>query len=237
MNGPAGERVRLAYFSDVLCVWAYVSQVRLDELRRTFGDRIELRCHYLPIFGCTERRVGEKWRERGGYEGYGAHVLEVCREFPHVQVHPQVWRSVRPCTSALAHAVLKAAELLARAGMLPAEPQERLGGRTVCEAFAWDVRCAFFRDDRDVSSLRCLFDIAEAAGIAAEALAERLEDGSAMAEVCRDAELAEAYRIEGSPTFLLNEGRQKLYGNVGYRILEANVREVLERPHDRASWC
>jgi len=36
---------------------------------------------------------------------------------------------------------------------------------------------------------------------------------------------------------LLNEGRQKLYGNVGYRIIEANVQEILHQPGNQASWC
>jgi hypothetical protein len=36
---------------------------------------------------------------------------------------------------------------------------------------------------------------------------------------------------------MLGEGRQKLYGNVGYRILEANIQEVLADPSERASWC
>jgi hypothetical protein len=31
---------------------------------------------------------------------------------------------------------------------------------------------------------------------------------------------------------------QLLYGNVGYRIIEANVRELLHNPlHGEASWC
>ena len=44
-------------------------------------------------------------------------------------------------------------------------------------------------------------------------------------------------RLDGSPTYLLNQGRQKLYGNVGYKIIEANVEEVLRRPAEAASWC
>ncbi len=35
-------KVRISYFSDVLCVWAYVSQIRLDELNRQFGDKVEI---------------------------------------------------------------------------------------------------------------------------------------------------------------------------------------------------
>jgi hypothetical protein len=35
----------------------------------------------------------------------------------------------------------------------------------------------------------------------------------------------------------MNGGRQILYGNVGYRILNANVEELLKHPEQEASWC
>jgi hypothetical protein len=32
--------------------------------------------------------------------------------------------------------------------------------------------------------------------------------------------------------------RQKLYGNVGYRIVEANIEELLRKPDlDQYNWC
>ena len=40
-----------------------------------------------------------------------------------------------------------------------------------------------------------------------------------------------------SPTLSLNEDRQRLAGNVGYRVIEANVRELLEGPAPEGSWC
>jgi hypothetical protein len=44
--------------------------------------------------------------------------------------------------------------------------------------------------------------------------------------------------IEGSPSFVLNEGRQKLFGNVGFGILDANIQELLCSPQTgQASWC
>jgi hypothetical protein len=37
---------------------------------------------------------------------------------------------------------------------------------------------------------------------------------------------------------VLNGGRQKLYGDVGYKIIEANIQELIRDPHpDHASWC
>jgi len=45
-------------------------------------------------------------------------------------------------------------------------------------------------------------------------------------------------RIEGSPSLVLNEGRQKLYGNVGFRLIDANIQELFRVvPDDDASWC
>ena len=38
------------------------------------------------------------------------------------------------------------------------------------------------------------------------------------------------YQIPGSPTLVFNEGRPLLYGNVGYRIVESDVRELLRNP-------
>ena len=49
---------------------------------------------------------------------------------------------------------------------------------------------------------------------------------------------ADALGLQGSPSFVLNDGRQKLYGNVGYRVIEANIEELLRAPSaDQASWC
>ena len=40
-----------------------------------------------------------------------------------------------------------------------------------------------------------------------------------------------------SPSLVMNEGRQHLNGNVGYRVIEANVHELLRKPVDEMSWC
>ncbi len=44
--------------------------------------------------------------------------------------------------------------------------------------------------------------------------------------------------IEGSPILVLNEGRHKLYGNVGFRIIQEHIEEMLRvAGGDQASWC
>ena len=64
-----------------------------------------------------------------------------------------------------------------------------------------------------------------------------LQNGSAMAALSGDLRSAQELAVKGSPTWVLNDGRQILYGNVGYRILGANIEELLKHPAAEASWC
>ena len=80
-------------------------------------------------------------------------------------------------------------------------------------------------------------EIAGELGFPMGRLRTEMDDGRAFAALFADAELQKQHLIQGSPTFLLNEGRQKLYGNVGYRIIRANLEELLEGPEGLASWC
>lgn len=231
------QPVHLAYFSDVLCVWAYTAQIRLDELKHHYAERVRVSYHFIPVFGCTEQRIGEGWREQGGFAGFGEHVRHVCRDFPHVQVHERIWTAAAPRSSAHCHLFLKSVQLLERKGLLGTTPTEEYQGRSPFEELVWRVRLAFFRDARDIGRLDTLLDIAGELGLPGGQLREQLENGEAMALLCRDVELRDELKVEGSPTYVLNEGRQKLYGNVGYKVIAANVEEILNRPLDQASWC
>lgn len=227
----------VAYFSDVLCVWAYTAQVRLDELRRQYDSQIRLHYHFLPVFGCTETRIGEGWRDKGGYAGFGAHVRKVCKDFPHVQVNERLWELSTPLSSANSHLFLKAVQVLMAKGVISTSGHADFGGRDSFEELLWRVRLAFFRDGADVSSLSVLSALAEGLDLPVAAIRTQLENGAAMAGVCRDVELRDSLRVEGSPTYVLNDGRQKLYGNVGYKVIAANVEELLSHPDGYASWC
>ena len=70
--------ISIDYFSDILCVWAYGGQVRLDELMRNFGDDIRVRHRFIPLFADTRARIGEGWKEQGGFAGrrHGARGFE-----------------------------------------------------------------------------------------------------------------------------------------------------------------
>jgi predicted DsbA family dithiol-disulfide isomerase len=232
-----GDRIELSYFSDILCVWAYVSQIRLDELQHRYGTDVVVHQHFIPVFGSTEHRIGRGWSERGGFEGYARHVAEACADFDHVSLSPKAWTTVQPTSSAPAHQFLKALQILEAEGAVSDEPCDEFDGRSLFEEAVWTVRQAFFEDGQDVSHFECLWDVTVNLGLPVVAMQELLNNGRALAATCRDAELRDEYRVEGSPTYVLNHGRQKLYGNLGYKVIEANVEEVLRRPAAAASWC
>jgi len=137
----------VSYFSDVLCVWAYAAQIKLDELRRRFG------------------------------------------------------------------------------------------GKSVVEEAVWRCRLGFFRDLKDIADRKNQEAMASDMALPLAAIRGQIDSGAAHAALCADFDAKDRQQVEGSPTFVINEGRQKLYGDVGYRVIEASIHELLADPGERASWC
>jgi len=231
------EKIQVAYFTDMLCVWAYVSEIRLSELKKQFGSRINVHYYFIPIFGCTDHRIGGGWKERGGFKGYSQHVRDICHDFPHVELGHNAWNTTIPKSSATSHLFLKAVQLLEQKSLIPGQPEVRFNGNTLFEEITRRIRLAFFRDGLNIAEETVLFDIAGQINLPVQSIVKHMHNGEAIAAMCRDVELCKKYNVEGSPTYVLNEGRQKLYGNLGYKIIEANVQEILHRPQNQASWC
>lgn len=229
--------IQISYYSDVLCIWAYIAERRLVELARDFGDQISIETRFCSVFPDAWGKIKDKWGSRGGFEGFNQHLREVAKSFPHVDINDELWLTTRPRTSASAHLFLKAVELIERADQEPgAEPLpylDRLSTRAT-----WEVRLAFFSQAKDISDWHVHKEIAERLGIDYGLVEEKIRSSEAVARLAADYDLSQKNGIAGSPTFLMNDGRQKLFGNVGYRLLEANVQELLRRaPENEASWC
>ena len=73
--------VVIDYYSDLLCVWAYVAQVRVDEIQQEFGEKVIINHHFFSLFGDTTTRLEVGWKDRGGFSGFHDHVAAV---EPHV---------------------------------------------------------------------------------------------------------------------------------------------------------
>lgn len=222
------DQVRIMHFSDALCVWAYVAEVRCDELLSRFPGQVSLDCHYLQVFGDVRTKIIDGWKDRGGVEGYAAHVRSVAEGFPHVEVHPEVWLRNTPTSSLPAHLLLCGVRALEQTGQV---------APGLARQAAWAVREAFFRDGEDISRFAVLIETAERSGVPAAKIEPLLADGRAHAALSTDLDSMRSLDIRASPTLLFNEARQRLTGNVGYRIIEANVRELLENPKGESSWC
>ncbi len=233
----SSSRVRIHYFSDILCVWAYLAQIRLDELIKNYSSQIEISYNFMPVFGCINNRIGNGWKDKGGFDGFSKHTHEVCEAYPHITLHKDIWAVNTPKTSTTSHLFIKAVQCLVDNGTISNECHSEFDQRTIFEELIWKVRLAFFRDLKDISQMNVLMDIAKSMNLPIDKIQEAIDDGSALAELSRDIELKDEFGVEGSPTYILNEGRQKLYGNVGYRIIEANLQEVMKEPDLEASWC
>lgn len=227
--------VEIEYFSDVLCVWAYAAQRRVEQLAREFGEDIAITSRFCSVFPDAHGKIETGWKNRGGFAGFGAHVAEVADRFPHISVSDRLWSQVRPRTSASAHLFLKSVESVEREdadGRLP----PYLDRTTTRMDHA--VRRAFFEEARDISDWGVLRQIASEQGMDYDRIMDKITSSEAVAAMTGDIAYAHANGITGSPTYLMNDGRQKLFGNVGYRLIEANVQELLRNPAPgEASWC
>ena len=224
--------IEISYFSDVLCVWAYISQVRIDAIKEKFGEAVRIEDHLCWVFGDTATKVNTMWKEKGGYAGFNAHLRQAATKFPHVEVHPDLWLSTRPTTSMSAHLFLKAVQL----GEGDLAPRKQPPG--TFDRAIWAFRLAFFKECRDISHFEVQREIAVGLGVDIGAIEKYIHSGSAFAALAADHQEAERLRIEGSPSLVLNQGRQKLYGNIGFWLIEANVQSLMRTPaSDDASWC
>lgn len=224
------ETIQILYFSDVLCIWAYIAQIRLDELQTTFGEQISIDYHFVPVFGNAQEKLQKGWVDRGGLAGYNHHIQEISKKFPHIIVHPDIWTKKVPASSTSCHLFLQAIHLLEKKGLLPKENK-------TFEKAIWRFREAFFNEMRDISNRLIQGEIAEELGLSPEIIQQQIDSGEAYASLSKDFELVKEHTVNVSPTLIFNQGRQRLNGNVGYRVMEANIRELLHNPPNEQSWC
>jgi predicted DsbA family dithiol-disulfide isomerase len=217
------EKLKFTYYSDILCLWAHISQARVDEVSERFSDDVLIDYRFCSVFGDTAHKIGTGWAQQGSYAGFGNHLREVIAEFPHIKLHPEIWQRNRPTSSTPAHILLKAVQRV---------------DQHQCKAVLLELRSAFFERCLDISRWSVLEASLEVVGISVNDVREFIDSGVAHADLEADHRDQQILMVQGSPTYVLNEGRQKLYGNVGYGVIEANIKELLRSPvAGAASWC
>jgi predicted DsbA family dithiol-disulfide isomerase len=211
------------YYTDVLCVWAWIAQPRLEELRKQWGEQIKIQHRYIDIFGNARKKIPAQWGERDGFDKFHEHVRHAAEPYEHTQIHSDIWTRVRPNSSITAHLFLNAVAIAADESQM--------------DTMATMIRRQFFTQATNVGDLEVLLDMSDELPVKREEILAALTDGRAMSALSADLKNAKDNAIKGSPSWVLNNGRQILYGNVGYRILNSNIEELLNNPSEEASWC
>jgi len=217
------EKFTLSYYSDILCVWAHVAQIRVDKVAENFSDQVSVDYRFCSVFGDAAHKVGLGWADKGSYAGFGNHLREVISEFDHITLHPDIWQRNRPTSSTPAHIFLKAVQRV---------------NIDKFELVLKEIRSAFFEKCEDISQWSTLEKLLKVTEVSVADIRDVVNSGIAHADLEADHRDQQSLMVTGSPTFILNDGRQKLYGNVGYGVIEANIKELLRsKVAGAASWC
>ena len=91
MTSVSSEAIIIDYYSDLLCIWAWVAERRIQELEQQYGGRVILHHHFIDVFGDVDGKINKQWLERGGYEAFADHVSLAAGQFEHLSIHPG-WR-------------------------------------------------------------------------------------------------------------------------------------------------
>ena len=81
------KTVPITYFSDVLCVWAYIAQLRVEAIKERFGAQVRFDKKVCPVFGDTARKIATGWKDKGGYEGFNAHLRHAAHHRDFLREH------------------------------------------------------------------------------------------------------------------------------------------------------
>ena len=130
----------------------------------------------------------------------------------------QVWIDDPPASSWASGAAVKGVGLLEADGLAPPGAMA---------ATLQALRRAFFEENQNIGRRSVQLAVAESQGVAAAALEATLDDGRALAALFEDHAAREAQHVVGSPTWVFDGGRAKLYGNFAEDILHETVRALV----------
>lgn len=211
-------RIRFSYWSDPLCVWAYVAQGKLDRLLAGHPHTLDVSYRVVPVFGSVRWRFEQGPWASEGVEGRVRKTAEIARRFDHPEVSGECWRVAGQTSSWSPGAAIKAVSLAQEAGVCA--PQSTA-------SYQRALRQTFFVDGLNIGLREVQLAVAEQCGIARAGIEAALDDGRALAALWEDHQERETLGIQGSPTYVFDDGRAILYGNVSERVINATVDELL----------
>jgi predicted DsbA family dithiol-disulfide isomerase len=222
------ERVSFSYWSDPLCIWAYVAQEMLDRILAELGEFLSVDYRVVPVFGSVPWRFERGAWSEDGVAGRVRKTREIAEAHGHRDVSGECWRSDPPASSWAVGAAIKAVCLAEKGGDLPAGAGAR---------YHWALRRAFFVDCENIARRAVQLEMAERQRLPRSVVERGLDDGVALAALWEDYAEKERLRIQGSPTYVFDGGRAMLYGNFPFGVLHATVDELVRGGGPGGSLC
>lgn len=221
-------RIRFSYWSDPLCVWAFVAQPRLQRILDQFGGLLDIEYRVVPVFGSLEWRFSQgPWADEGA-EGRARKTREICVCHGFEDVTGAVWLDDMPASSWSPGMAIKAVCVM---------EERESAAKGACAAYQARLRRAFFVDNINVARRRAQLETAEACGLDVGAVEHLLNDGTGLARLWEDHHLQQRSFVRGSPTYVFDGGREILYGNVAEGIVAATIDELRKGPVAGRSEC
>lgn len=220
------DRLKFSYWSDPLCIWAFVAQQKLDRVLRELGEHVRVDYRIVPVFGSVPWRFARGPWARDGVDGRVLVTRKIAEQGGRTDVSGECWRRAMPSSSWAPAAAIKAVFAL-----------EDGRGEEVGPSYQCALRERFFVGEVNIALRRVQLEVAEELGLPRGALERRLDDGSALAAVCEDHAEKERLRLQGSPTYVFDDGRAMLYGNFDYGILRSTVEELVRGTGPGGSAC
>ncbi|MFD2177552.1 DsbA family oxidoreductase [Veronia pacifica] len=211
--------VRIDFYSDILCIWGWVGYHINHKLAGRWQEG-EVRWHYrhLELYGDVAARIRSQGTGDQAYFRYAERSEKFVSGFDGLDFHPDVWRKVRPGSSLLPHQVIKAVELEY--------------GQQTANHFADRVREAFFRDGRNIGDFNVLTDLLTEYQLSSKSLLSCITNGYALGATVAEFRQAENDKVPGSPTWMLDNDRYRLFGNVEASVIIATVDTLLSKRRD-----
>jgi predicted DsbA family dithiol-disulfide isomerase len=222
------KRLEFSYYSDPLCIWAFVAQPKLEQILSEWGDRMEVDYRIVPVFGSVPERFDHGAWAKAGPEGRRDATRRVAKRQGRDDVSGEIWVTDPPASSLASGAAVKAVFAL--------ESQERAEPGSGAR-YLLAMREHFFVGNRNIARRREQLAVAESLGIEVAALEEKLEDGTCLAALFEDDAAGKSLGVRGSPTYVFDGGRAMLYGNFPFAILHATAEELLSGLGVDASAC
>lgn len=229
MSKANDDRIEVTYWSDPLCIWAFVSHHRHEAIRDGYIDRVSIVERVVPVFGSVPRRFRDGSWSASGPAGRAEKTREIAASFGIEDVDGALWVDDPPASSWSPGMAVVAVRAMVRDGDGADPGQDSL--------YHLALRNAAFRENRNTARREVQLEVAESLGLSRAAMERRLDDGTAMAALWEDHRAREAHKVQGSPTYVCDGGREMLYGNVAEAVVRATFDALLDGRKSGGSAC